>query len=70
MGEIPHSKYLHAYALVRFDFPVNQDEPENSVNVVKVLFSKDLAEHETSRLNKLNAAKSCRYELQTTRLIP
>ncbi len=42
MGEKPHSKYLHAYAIVRFDFPVTQDDPENSVMVVKVLLSKDL----------------------------
>jgi hypothetical protein len=70
MGETPHSKYLHAYAIVRFDFPVNQDDPENSVMVVKVLLSEDLAEQETSRLNKLNAAKRCRYELKITRLIP
>lgn len=70
MGETPHSEYLHVYAIVRFDFPVDRDDPQNSVMVVKVLFSKELAEQETSRLKKLNVAKNCRYELQTTRLIP
>jgi hypothetical protein len=70
MGETSHSKFQHVYAIVRFDFPVNQDDPENSVAGVKVVPSKELAEREISRLNKLNARKSCRYELQTTRLIP
>jgi hypothetical protein len=70
MVDTLHSKLQHVYAIVRFDFPVNQDNPENSVMVVKVLLSRDVAEQEISRLNKLNAAKRCRYELQTTRLSP
>jgi hypothetical protein len=70
MVDAPHSKFQHAYAIVRFDLPVSQECPENSVIVVKVLLSKDVAEQEVSRLNELNAAKQCRYDLQTTRLIP
>jgi hypothetical protein len=70
MLDKPHSKFKHVYAIVRFDFPVNQDDPENSVMVVKGLLSKGVAEQQVSRLNKLNPAKQCRYELQTTRLIP
>jgi len=70
MGEKPHARFPHVYAIVRFDFPVNQADPENSVMVVKVLSSRDFAEQEVSRLNEVNAGKKCRYELQTTRLIP
>ena len=55
--------------VVRFDFPINQITRENSVIVVKVSTSKETAEQEVSRLNKLNADKSCRYNMQVTRLV-
>jgi hypothetical protein len=69
MAETAHSRVKHVYAIIRFDFPVDQDYPENSVAIVKVLPSKSLAEKELSRLSKLNAAKGCRYEMRTTGLI-
>jgi hypothetical protein len=56
------------YAVVRIDLPVSQENPENSVSVVKVFSSKMTAEQEVSRLNGINSAKGCRYVLQTTRL--
>ena len=58
------------YAVVRIDLPVSQENPENSVSVVKVFSSKMTAEREVSRLNRINASKGCRYVLQTTRLAP
>lgn len=70
MGDKPHSKFQHVYAVVRFDFPVDQDRPENSVMVVKVFRSEDAADQEMFRLNKLNAAKGSRYEVRTSRLVP
>jgi hypothetical protein len=70
MAETAHSRFQHVYTIVRFDFPVDQDYPENSVAIVKVLSSKMLAKKELSRLCKLNAAKGCRYEMRITRLVP
>ena len=70
MKETPHSRFRHLYAVLRIDLPVNPDNPENSIAVVKVFFSKLSAEQEVSRLTKLNAGKGCRYVLNTTRLVP
>jgi hypothetical protein len=66
----PHSRHEHVYALVRFDLPVNQTTPENSVAVVKVLCSRELAQQELVRLNERNGDKGCRYVSYTSRLIP
>jgi hypothetical protein len=63
----PHSKYPHVYAIVRFDLPVNQGNPENSVSVVKVFSSRVLAEQEASRLNEINQEKGCLYVVQITK---
>lgn len=68
MSETPHSKFRHLYAVLRIDLPVNPDNPENSIAVVKAFFSKLSAEQEVSRLNKLNSGKRCRYVLNVTRL--
>jgi hypothetical protein len=70
MSDLPHSKLVHVYALVRFDFPIDGQNPERSMTVVKVLGMKDQAEQEVSRLNRLNADKDCRYEVQITRFVP
>jgi hypothetical protein len=66
----PHSKFQHLYVIVRIDLPVNQQNPENSISVVKALSSKMIAEQEVSRLNKLNSEKGCRYVVQVTRMMP
>jgi hypothetical protein len=58
------------YAVIRIDLPVSQENPENSVSVVKVFSSKMTAEQEVDRLNNVNSGKGCRYVLQVTRLIP
>jgi len=65
----PHSKYPHVYAVVRFDFPVSQSNPENTAAVVKVLPSRILAEKEASRLREVNSGKRCVYVVQATRFV-
>jgi hypothetical protein len=70
MSDTPHSKFRHLYAVLRIDVPVNPENPENSIAVVKVFSSKFSAEQEVARLNKINSEKGCRYVLNTTRLVP
>jgi hypothetical protein len=70
MEDTIRSRFPHLYAIVRIDFPVNIENPENSVSVVKVFGSKLAAEREVVRLNKLNSGKGCRYLLNVTRLWP
>jgi hypothetical protein len=65
----PHSKYPHVYVIVRFDLPVSQSDPENSVSVVKVLSSKVSAEQEASRLNEINQGKGCFYVVRITKFV-
>jgi hypothetical protein len=65
----PHSKYLHVYPIVRIDTPIDQSDPTNKLTVVKVLTSQGAAEAEVSRLNQINAEKSCTYFWCTSRLI-
>jgi hypothetical protein len=62
-----HLRHLHLYAIVRFDFPTDQQYPENTTAVVKVLSSKDLAEGEAQRLKQVNRDKTCNYVVYTTR---
>ena len=66
----PHSKFQHVYAVLRIDFPVDQENPENSIAIVKVLCSRTLAEQKVSRLSETNKAKACRYVMHVTRLVP
>ena len=65
----PHSKYPHVYPIVRLDPPVDEIEPQNRITVVKVLTSQAGAETEVSRLNQVNADKSCTYFYCTSKLI-
>src|SRR6516162_3915671 len=65
----PHSKYPHVYPIVRFDTPIDQSNAKNRITVVKVLTSQGAAEAEVSRLNQINAGKSCTYFWCTSRLI-
>ena len=68
--ETKNSKFQHLYAVVRIDLPVNLDNPENSIAVVKVHSAKEHADSEASRLNALNQKKGCSYIVYTTRLAP
>ena len=65
----PHSKYPHVYAIVRFDLPVSESNPEDRAIVVKVLSSRVLAEQEASRLKEVNKGKRCLYVVQITRFV-
>ncbi len=64
----PNAKYKHLYAVVRIDNPVHLERPENSFTVIKVFPSRESAEIETARLNKINADKNCTYFTQITRM--
>ena len=67
--DTPHSKFLHLFAIVRFDFPVDSEYPANSVSVVKVFSLQEAADQEALRLNRVNEKKSCKYEVYVTRFI-
>jgi hypothetical protein len=64
----PNARYKHLYAVLRIDIPVHPDHPESSITVVKVFASKESAEEETARLNRINAEKNCNYHMQITRM--
>ena len=49
-----HSWYLHLFALVRYDIPVDTVCVQNSISVVKVFADRDLADREAKRLSVLN----------------
>ena len=59
-----------AYAVVRIDFPIDQDDPASSVVVKEVLSSEALARAEVERLTRLNAGKGCLYFHTPTRVFP
>jgi hypothetical protein len=64
--ETVHSKYLHVYAIVRFD---QSSQLENCATVVKVFASRAPAEQEAERLRQVNKGKLCTYTVQITRLV-
>lgn len=64
-----HSKYKHLYPIARIDTPFDQADPTNTVTLVRVLISHEAAQIEVSRLNRINADKSCTYFYCTRRLI-
>ncbi len=70
INELPHSRFQHVYAIVRINIPVDQENPGNSVAVVKVFQSKMAADQEVVRLNETNKEKECRYNVHVTRLVP
>ena len=65
--ELPHSKFQHVYVVLRFDFPLDTNEPSNAVSAVKVFASRERADEEATRLNRLNQDKQCWYEVQISR---
>ena len=62
----PHSKYVHLYAIVRFDPYLSG---ENGATVVKMFPSEKLAEQEASMLREVNKGKKSTYTVQTTRFV-
>jgi hypothetical protein len=68
--ESPNAKYDHVYAIIRLDRDAVTDglSDRNLVMVKKVVRSKEVAEQEVKRLNRLNADKGCEYYYQITRL--
>ena len=68
--ESPNAKYDHVYAIIRLDRDaVTGGIPDrNLVMVKKVVRSKEVAEQEVERLNRLNTDKGCEYYYQITRL--
>ena len=69
MVDTPNAKFSHVYAVLRFDFPVDTANPENTVTVVKVFESKAVAEAKVSRLNAINQEKGCIYKVHVSRLV-
>jgi hypothetical protein len=57
------------YPIVRIDTPLHESDAEHKITVVKVLTSQVGAEAEVSRVNEINADKSCKYFYRTSRLI-
>jgi len=68
--ESPNAKYDHIYAIIRLDRDVISGGiiDRNQVMVKKVVLSKEKAEQEVDRLNRLNTDKGCEYYYQITRL--
>jgi hypothetical protein len=65
----PHSKYPHVYPIVRVDTPLDPNDVAKQITVVKVMTSQVAVEAEVSRLNQINADKSCTYFYCTSRLV-
>jgi hypothetical protein len=63
-----HSKFLHLYAIVRFDLPLKSERLQDTVSVVSVFSSQESADAEAGRLRKVNGTKACEYEVFVTRL--
>jgi hypothetical protein len=68
--ESPNAKYDHIYAIIRLDRDVISGGiiDRNQVMVKKVVLSKEKAEQEVDRLNRLKSDKGCEYYYQITRL--
>jgi hypothetical protein len=65
----PHSKYPHVYPIIRVDTPLDPNDAQRNITVVKVMTSQAAVEAEVSRLNQVNADKSCTYFYCTSRLV-
>jgi hypothetical protein len=64
----PHSRYTHLFALLRYDEPVDRENWQSAVSVVKVFARREAAKAELQRLTSLNAPPKCTYAVQVTRL--
>jgi hypothetical protein len=69
-AELPNAKYEHVYAILRADegLPAGATLVKDLVMVKVVVRSREEAEREVARLNRLNAGKGCEYFYQVTRL--
>jgi len=67
--EQPHAKFPHVYAVVRIDFPFDENNPGSRISVVKVARSAIVAESEVGRLNRINGDKPCTYICCLSRLV-
>lgn len=65
--DAPNAKYDHAYAIIRLDRDAIKGEL-SLVTVKKIVWSKEKAEQEVARLNRINSDKGCEYYHQITRL--
>ena len=65
----PHSKYPHAYAVVRVDLPMDDIDPGSQLAVPKVFVTRVAAEQEAERLSRINGEKSCKYLVCITHLV-
>ncbi len=65
------SQRLQVFAVLRFDFYLREDAPEEDrVTVKEVLASQDQAEREVERLNALVHDQGVKYVWQATRYFP
>ena len=58
----------HVYAIIRYDEFLSDFDIESKITVKKVVRNIERAKSEVDRLNKVNAARKCRYFWQLTRL--
>jgi hypothetical protein len=63
-----NAKFIHLYAIVRFDLPISSTRPQDAVSVISVFSTQEAADAEASRLRKVNDNKQCKYEVFVTRL--
>jgi hypothetical protein len=66
----PNAQYDHVYAIIRLDKGPWRDAlpDKDMISVKKVVRSREVAEQEVDRLNRLNSDKGCVYYWQITRL--
>ena len=63
----PHSRYRHAFAIVRVDGS-DLCTLDERISVVKVVLTEERAKSEVDRLNTINQGKDCQYFWVLTRL--
>jgi len=65
----PHLKYDHVFAIIRVDdFHDLEVSPETKITITKIVLTRETAEAEVARLNKLNSNKGCIYFYTITRI--
>lgn len=58
----------HVYAIIRSDDFLTDSEISNRVTIIRIVWTRERAEKEVTRLNQVNADKECHYFWQLTRL--
>jgi hypothetical protein len=65
----PNRRYDHVFAIIRADpFEHSGATPAEAITITKVVWSREAAEAEASRLNHLNKDKGAAYFWRVTRL--